>query len=180
MDGGTYYISLGDTTLDSGEEKCRMQAEYILLQNTCMGTSVSFNYPSLPHLDVDNTIELTNEYYKFKKQLFLIQSLTIPLSNGEMTIEATNLQWLPFDTDCISIYCETLSDAVAISYDTNGGKDKGGNTITYKSINQAPNKQIVLQGGICITRINCSHGRIVKAINTIMVTCTLYQITTQH
>ena len=147
LDGGTYYISLGDTTLDSGEEKCRMQAEYILLQNTCMGTSVSFNYPSLPHLDVDNTIELTNEYYKFKKQLFLIQSLTIPLSNGEMTIEATNLQWLPFDTDCISIYCETLSDAVAISYDTNGGKDKGGNTITYKSINQAPNKQIVLQGG---------------------------------
>lgn len=112
-----------------------------------MGTSVSFNYPNLPHLDVDNTIELTNEYYKFKKQLFLIQSLTIPLSNGEMTIEATNLQWLPFDTDCISIYCETLSDVVAISYDTNGGKDKGGNTITYKSINQAPNKQIVLQGG---------------------------------
>lgn len=147
LDGGTYYISLGDTTLDSGEEKCRMQAEYILLQNTCMGTSVSFNYPNLPHLDVDNTIELTNEYYKFKKQLFLIQSLTIPLSNGEMTIEATNLQWLPFDTDCISIYCETLSDVVAISYDTNGGKDKGGNTITYKSINQAPNKQIVLQGG---------------------------------
>ena len=34
LDGGTYYISLGDTTLDSGEEKCRMQAEYILLQNT--------------------------------------------------------------------------------------------------------------------------------------------------
>jgi len=119
----------------------------MLLQNTCMGTSVSFNYPSLPHLDVDNTIELTNEYYKFKKQLFLIQSLTIPLSNGEMTIEATNLQWLPFDTDCISIYCETLNNTVAISYDTNGGKDKGGNTITYKSINQAPNKQIVLQGG---------------------------------
>lgn len=147
LDGGTYYISLGDTTLDSGEEKCRMQAEYILLQNTCMGTSVSFNYPNLPHLDVDNTIELTNEYYKFKKQLFLIQSLTIPLSNGEMTIEATNLQWLPFDTDCISIYCETLSDTVTISYNTNGGKDKDGNTITYKSISQPPNKQIVLQGG---------------------------------
>ena len=36
---------------------------------------------------------------------------------------------------------------MAISYNTNGGKDKGGNTITYKSINQAPNKQIVLQGG---------------------------------
>lgn len=146
LDGGTYYISLGDTTLDSGEEKCRMQAEYMLLQNTCMGTSVSFNYPNLPHLDVDNTIELTNEYYKFKKQLFLIQSLTIPLSNGEMSIEATNLQWLPFDTDCISIYCETSSDTMIISYNTNGGKDKNGNAITYENVKQAPNKQIVLQG----------------------------------
>ena len=111
-----------------------------------MGTSVSFNYPNHPHLDVDNTIELTNEYYKFKKQLFLIQSLTIPLSNGEMSIEATNLQWLPFDTDCISIYCETSSDTMIISYNTNGGKDKNGNAITYENVKQAPNKQIVLQG----------------------------------
>ena len=36
---------------------------------------------------------------------------------------------------------------MTISYNTNGGKDKDGNTITYKSINQTPNKQIVLQGG---------------------------------
>ena len=43
LDGGTYYISLGDTTLDSGEEKCRMQAGDMLLQNTWMGTSVSFD-----------------------------------------------------------------------------------------------------------------------------------------
>jgi len=71
----------------------------------------------------------------------------MPLSATEMSIEATNLQWLPFDTDCISIYCETLSDTVTISYNTNGGKDKDGNTITYKSISQPPNKQIVLQGG---------------------------------
>ena len=36
---------------------------------------------------------------------------------------------------------------MTISYNTNGGKDKDGNTITYKSISQPPNKQIVLQGG---------------------------------
>ena len=71
----------------------------------------------------------------------------MPLSATEMSIEATNLQWLPFDTDCISIYCETSSNTVIISYNTNGGKDKNGNVITYENVKQVPNKQIVLQGG---------------------------------
>lgn len=147
LDGGTYYIPLGDTSEESGEEKCRQQAEYMLLQHTCMSTGISYNLPITPHLNVDNTVRVSNDYYNFDKQLFIVNSITMPLSASEMSIEATNLQWLPFDTDCISIYCETLSDTVTISYNTNGGKDKDGNTITYKSINQAPNKQIVLQGG---------------------------------
>lgn len=147
LDGGTYYIPLGDTSKESGEEKCRQQAEYMLLQHTCMSTGISYNLPITPHLNVDNTVRVSNDYYNFDKQLFIVNSITMPLSATEMSIEATNLQWLPFDTDCISIYCETLSDTVTISYNTNGGKDKDGNTITYKSINQAPNKQIVLQGG---------------------------------
>lgn len=147
LDGGTYYIPLGDTNKESGEEKCRQQAEYMLLQHTCMSIGISYNLPITPHLNVDNTVRVSNDYYNFDKQLFIINSITMPLSATEMSIEATNLQWLPFDTDCISIYCETLSDTVTISYNTNGGKDKDGNTITYKSINQTPNKQIVLQGG---------------------------------
>ena len=147
LDGGTYYIPLGDTSKESGEEKCRQQAEYMLLQHTCMSTGISYNLPITPHLNVDNTVRVSNDYYNFDKQLFIVNSITMPLSATEMSIEATNLQWLPFDTDCISIYCETLSDTVTISYNTNGGKDKDGNTITYKSINQTPNKQIFLQGG---------------------------------
>ena len=147
LDGGTYYIPLGDTNEESGEEKCRQQAEYMLLQHTCMSTGISYNLPITPHLNVDNTVRVSNDYYNFDKQLFIVNSITMPLSATEMSIEATNLQWLPFDTDCISIYCETLSDTVTISYNTNGGKDKDGNTITYKSISQPPNKQIVLQGG---------------------------------
>lgn len=147
LDGGTYYIPLGDTNKETGEEKCRQQAEYMVLQHTCMSTGISYNLPITPHLNVDNTVRVSNDYYNFDKQLFIVNSITMPLSATEMSIEATNLQWLPFDTDCISIYCETLSDTVTISYNTNGGKDKDGNTITYKSISQPPNKQIVLQGG---------------------------------
>ena len=147
LDGGTYYIPLGDTSEESGEEKCRQQAEYMLLQHTCMSTGISFNMPITPHLNVDNTIRVSNDYYNFDKQLFIVNSITMPLSASEMSIEATNLQWLPFDTDCISIYCETSSNTVTISYNTNGGKDKNGNAITYENVKQAPNKQIVLQGG---------------------------------
>lgn len=147
LDGGTYYIPLGDTSEESGEEKCRQQAEYMLLQHTCMSTGISYNLPITPHLNVDNTVRVSNDYYNFDKQLFIVNSITMPLSATEMSIEATNLHWLPFDTDCISIYCETSSNTVTISYNTNGGKDKNGNAITYKSISQAPNKQIVLQGG---------------------------------
>ena len=147
LDGGTYYIPLGDTSEESGEEKCRQQAEYMLLQHACMSTGISYNLPIIPHLNVDNTVRVSNDYYNFDKQLFIVNSITMPLSATEMSIEATNLQWLPFDTDCISIYCETSSDTVAISYNTNGGKDKNGNVITYENVKQVPNKQIVLQGG---------------------------------
>lgn len=146
LDGGTYYIPLGDTSKESGEEKCRQQAEYMLLQHTCMSTGISYNLPITPHLNVDNTVRVSNGYYNFDKQLFIVNSITMPLSATEMSIEATNLQWLPFDTDCISIYCETSSNTVIISYNTNGGKDKNGNVITYENVKQVPNKQIVLQG----------------------------------
>lgn len=146
IDGGVYYIPLSDTSIDSGEEKCRQQAEYILLQNTCMGATVSFSYPIIPHLDVDETIYLTNNYYNFEKQLFLIQSITIPLSNSEMDIEATNIQWLPFDTDCISIYCENTNQVVAIAYNTNGGTDINGNTVSYDSTTATPHQLIILKG----------------------------------
>lgn len=146
LNGGTYYIPLGDTSEESGEEKCRQQAEYMLLQHTCMSTGISFNLPITPHLNVDNTIRVSNDYYGFDKQLFIANSITMPLSASEMSIEATNLQWLPFDTDCISIYCETSTNTVQISYYTNGGKDKNGKAITYESVNQVPNKQIILQG----------------------------------
>jgi hypothetical protein len=107
LESGTYYIPLGDTLTDTGEEKCRQQAEYLLLQNTCMNCTISFEYTIIPHLDVDRTVMLTNDYYNFKAQTFIIQSITIPLGLEEMSIEAVNLQWLPLDTDCVSMCCES-------------------------------------------------------------------------
>lgn len=100
---GAVEISLGDTTdCVNGTEKCRQYAEFLLMQNTLMTVSTSFSYAIIPHLDVNHTIEITNDYYNYDKQLFIIKSLTFPLGLGEMEIEVTNIQWLPSDTDSIS------------------------------------------------------------------------------
>lgn len=146
LDGGTYYIPLGDTSIESGEEKCRQQAEYMLLQNTCMSATINFNYPIIPHLDVDNTINLTNDYYNFKQQLFIIQSITLPLSNGEMSVGASNIQWLPLDTNCMSLHCTTSDAAIVVKYDTNGGTDINGKSLSYDNVSSVPQGIIVLKG----------------------------------
>jgi hypothetical protein len=49
------------------------------------------------HLDVNNCIELNDDYYEFKNERFLIQSLDIPLSTGsQISIDAVNIRDLPF------------------------------------------------------------------------------------
>ena len=57
----------------------------------------------MPHLDVDETVSITDSYYGLDKQTFLIQSLTIPFGVGEMDVSAVNIQWLPTDTESASI-----------------------------------------------------------------------------
>ena len=146
LDGGTYYIPLGDTSEESGEEKCRQQAEYMLLQHTCMSTGISFNLPITPHLNVDNTIRVSNDYYNFDKQLFIVNSITMPLSVSEMAIEATNLQWLPFDTDCVSLHCTTSDTTIIVKYNTNGGTDINGKSLSYDNVSSIPQGIIILRG----------------------------------
>ena len=98
------YIPITDTTNDdTPTERCRQHAEYVLLQKTCMSTPISFRTPIMPHLDVDETVSITDSYYGLDKQTFLIQSLTIPFGVGEMDVSAVNIQWLPTDTESSSI-----------------------------------------------------------------------------
>lgn len=102
-DGGVVYISLGDTTdCENGKEKCRQYAEYLLLQNTIMNVHITFEYPLIPHLDVNHTICLSSDYYGYENEIFLIQSLTLPLGLGVISVEATNIKWLSSDTESIS------------------------------------------------------------------------------
>lgn len=81
------------------EYRCKQYADYLLLQTTMSGATINFNSPIIPHIDVNKTISITDKYFNYEKQLFVIQSLTIPLGAGEMSVSACNITWLPDDTE---------------------------------------------------------------------------------
>lgn len=122
------YIPAGDIeSEDTPLEKCRQHSEYVLLQNTCMSTPLSFKCPLIPHLDVDETISITDSYYNWNVKSFLIQSISMPFGIGEMDISAINLQWLSIDTDSASITLQKGTPTMpvyTISYNIGEGEGK--------------------------------------------------------
>lgn len=93
------YIPVGDTSIILDPvEKCRQHAEWLLLQKTCMSLSISFQSIMLPHLTEGEIITVTDKFFGFDEQKFLVQSITF---NGKdkMNISAINIQWLPTDTE---------------------------------------------------------------------------------
>ena len=81
------------------KELCREYANYLLFKNSMIALSVSFSSQIIPHLDVNRVITITDKNKGLDMARFVIQSITIPLSAGEMSIQATNTQILPIDTN---------------------------------------------------------------------------------
>lgn len=90
------YVELDE---DKMRERCKDYADYLLYKESLISMSISFSSPIIPHLDVNRTIGVTDEELGFKNETFVVQSLSIPLGAGSMSITATNIQWLPTDTD---------------------------------------------------------------------------------
>lgn len=76
---------------------CRSAAVYYLKRNSMLGMQLTFNCPIIPHLDVNKTIEVSDRYADIVNGIFVIQSITMPLSSNVMNISATNINWLPND-----------------------------------------------------------------------------------
>ena len=53
----------------------------------------------VPHLDVNQVITITDRTKELDSERFVVQSITIPLSAGEMTVQAVSTAILPNDTD---------------------------------------------------------------------------------
>lgn len=102
-DNAISYIPAGSTE-DKEElvELCRQYAEYLLLSKTCPTLAVTFITRQIPHLDVEEVVTITDDYFDYDKSMFLIQSITIN-SIDAMNISVVNLQWLPTDTEAPAV-----------------------------------------------------------------------------
>lgn len=94
---GVIYIPLGDTTVTDGYTKCRDYAEFLLTKSTIMNISNSIEISPAPHLDVDNIVSLTNDYFDYDNQSFLVQSIDVPLNGENYNVSLTNIMYLPLD-----------------------------------------------------------------------------------
>lgn len=76
---------------------CRSAANHYLLANSMLGMTLNFNSPIIPHMDVNKSISISDQYADIEDGIYVIQSITIPLSSNKMQISATNINWLPND-----------------------------------------------------------------------------------
>ena len=94
---GVVYIPLGDTNIVDGYTKCKDYAEFLLTKTTAMNTQISLEISPTPHLDVDQIISITNKYFDYDNQGFLVQSIDIPLSGENYSVGLSNIMYLPLD-----------------------------------------------------------------------------------
>ena len=84
-----------DTTESDMQARCQQYAVMLLHRQTMVGATLNFSSPIIPHIDVNKTIRITDKYQNIDNELFVVQSVTIPLGAGAMQISATNINWLP-------------------------------------------------------------------------------------
>lgn len=94
------YYTYG-TNLDDEREQniqdCKAAANHYLTKSSLIGMQLTFNAPLIPHMDVNRTIGISDSWAGIEDGTFIVQSITIPLSAGKMSISATNINWLPND-----------------------------------------------------------------------------------
>lgn len=84
-----------DVDRDEMLDRCQQYAECLLIRESIKGMTVTFECPIIPHLDVNRTIGITDKANNFENETFIIQSITMPLGAGNMSISATSINWLP-------------------------------------------------------------------------------------
>ena len=80
---------------DEMQNRCKAYADYLLMKEAMDRMSLTFSCPIIPHLDVNRTIGVTDKRYNLESATFIINSITMPLSAESMTINATQMAWLP-------------------------------------------------------------------------------------
>lgn len=72
-------------------------AKYLFRKNSIIQQALSFKCSFIPHLDVNNVIEIQDSYFGYDNERFIIQSIEMPLSpNSLMELKVTNTANIPY------------------------------------------------------------------------------------
>lgn len=73
------------------------RADYELSKISILQLTTTITSTYMIHLDVNNCITITDSYYNFQNERFVIQSITVPLTIGsQISITCSNVGSLPF------------------------------------------------------------------------------------
>lgn len=77
------------------QQEAENYAQYILKTACLLGTQISFTCALIPSLELDNTFSLTDSYYQYDRQEFIITAITYPIGVGTMSISGSSIKELP-------------------------------------------------------------------------------------
>lgn len=84
----------------SSDSLALSRAQYELVKSSILANTISFNSSYMIHLDVNNCITITDSYYGYFMDRFVIQSLSIPLgANSKISVSCSNVRTLPYHTE---------------------------------------------------------------------------------
>lgn len=77
------------------QQEAENYAQYILKTACLLGNQISFACTLIPSLELDNTFSLTDSYYQYDRQEFIITAITYPIGVGKMSISGCSIKELP-------------------------------------------------------------------------------------
>ena len=77
------------------QQEAEDYAQYILKTACLLGNQISFTCTLIPSLELDNTFSLTDSYYQYDRQEFIITAITYPIGVGTMSISGCSIKELP-------------------------------------------------------------------------------------
>lgn len=128
--GGVVIINAGnivtneeieqDPTLQGEAEelvikRCRDYAEYRLMQETCLATSISFSCSPYLHLNEGDVIAITDPDFALDCDLYIINSITFPLGADSIQLEVSNLGFLNNDISSQTQYSALPNSPIKFS-----------------------------------------------------------------
>ena len=107
----TDEVAESDPTVLGGSEyqvwvRCRDYAEYRLMQETCVSTSISFKCPPYLHLCEGDIIAISDSDFYLDSDMFIINSITFPLNTDSIELSVSNVTFLNSDIAVDSRFTE--------------------------------------------------------------------------